>query len=303
MTNRLEIYVWGFPPDDLQTWPDDLEPHAVDLDTWPGDGPVVVHGRAWSTFQKLCNEGRIETGSDIVLYLPPGMGEPDDAWAYVDEVSHAGNGAWEVLRNLAVFPSQYQVEAWAGAVPNDVLDTLHHTDHRLDYHALPLPPSVLTLLRDQGYQKVFDEAVRRRLRARRLTRGFSEETLEDYVRNRMDDPTRKEVEAFLASAPLAHDSVADLASLLQTLREGKTVLIEGDDYTCTVTYDAARRTIIFSDLFGAGRRPKKVFWIEFWAGEETIRLVRSLEGRITVRLETMQQVLEKGADRFVISAA
>ena len=205
---RPEVYVWGFLPDDLALWPDDLTPRLVDTDTWPDHAPVVVHGQAWTSFQALYDAGTIEATADTVLFLPPGMEEPEEAWAYFDEVVRADDeNLWGILRDLAEYPLQYQVEAWASEVPDDVLDTLHRPGQGLDYQALPLPTSVLALLRDAGYRQAFDEALQRRLQARRMVRGFSEEQLEDYVRNRMDDKTRKEVESFLETSPLARASV------------------------------------------------------------------------------------------------
>lgn len=200
------LHVWGFSAEDLRAWPEDLEPLSVDPTSWPDQAPVVVHGNVWEAFQQWTNAGKTEV--DAVLYLPSDMEEPEGAWAYFDEIISAEQESlWDVFRDLAEFPQQYQLKAWADAVPNELLDKLHRPDYQLDYQALPLPAPILALLHDVNYQDTYREALFERYRMRRAALGFSEDQLEDYVRGNIDDENRQAVEVFLNSSPLGRTSL------------------------------------------------------------------------------------------------
>ena len=78
---RFELHIWGFSGEDLQTWPKNIEPIQVDTAAWPAEVPVVVHGSAWETFRTWYDTDAPAHVSDLALYLPTAMDEPEEAWA------------------------------------------------------------------------------------------------------------------------------------------------------------------------------------------------------------------------------
>lgn len=165
----IDVLVYGFEKEELNTWPADL--HAVSLpqlDHLPGT-PLVVHARAFEAFREeaLKLGARFGRMPGAILYLPPGMEIPQEAWSYVDAVAEAED--WETLRELLRCPRRFESAEWTEEIPGDRLFVLPDPPSVEEIRTLPLPAEVLEHLISCGTcQEAFTEALRVRRRMARM---------------------------------------------------------------------------------------------------------------------------------------
>ena len=363
----FKLYIWGFETEDQAELPDDLE--LIDVgDTWPTDAPVVIHARAWKAFQNLADAEDFYARLNTVLYLPAGMKEPEEAWAYFDDILVADEKQWAKLRDIAEFPKQYLVQRWSSAVPPAMLHPLNHRDEQevVEYQALPVPEEISTLLEDSVYQSYFDEAARKQIQVEAEILGFSEAQLREYVQNKLDPPTRQAVEAFLESSPSARALVAGLhmeyasttgtvplddfernedldprkllltlirvllirkahlllqgqeyyrgstgtdtmatmlEELLEEIMHGNEVICDVEGIEFKFMFDQKEDVLSVHHLYGQGKRPKAVFWIELRRGEEVVWEAKSIAGAVKIPLPTLQVAIREGADALALVAS
>ena len=197
---RTQVYVWGFPENELANWPDDLLPVPVDLKTWPQDAPVLIHSNSWHIFQQHASSNRSVASAAAVLYLSGITSESEEAWAFFDDIIHDGN--WDKINFIAKYPRLFEVQQWASALRADQLDdVINLPEKKWDTNDWPIPEAVKALLDDSVYRDVFIQAANWHDNIRSHFTPYSEAQLIEYIKGRTDVKTCADVERFLEGSP------------------------------------------------------------------------------------------------------
>lgn len=94
----------------------------------------------------------------------------------------------------------------------------------------------------------------------------------------------------------------ELPSLLQSVQQGKSIMLLRPHRDLTIGWDQQRQALWLDRLHGAGRRRVDQFRVEMCRGEEVLWEADSHQGRVWMPLPELEQALQSGADQMVIRA-
>lgn len=216
--NKQEVPVWGFEEEETRDWPPDLEP--VPVPHPPGEGPVVVHGRAARRFREEAERHRRADGRlpEAVLYLPRGSEAPPEAWAYFDTT--VAEGDWDALREILACPRRFEMVEMADELPASFLQELDRPVEDVPVADLPLPAQVREHLATcTACREAFHEAVWDRLWLRHQLLCPDVDRLAAYARGTPDPQVAEHLKVCRA----CQAQVAVLRRVLTPRREWVTI--------------------------------------------------------------------------------